>query len=597
MTKLRLIYASLLASLMAFPAAAQLSGNVSVEGDYQPLVIETERLNAFPQGYRFELPPANLDYEMEGVVTDFRPDLLTMGIRGGQADWPGAKRRGFVGFRMGSFLNTRLHAGVYALEDKANSLLAEVKFQSSSLYRQKGMPDTYTRFPMRRLYDGSVGLHYSHLVGAEGQLTASALYRLGYFNYYGTSIPLTSAKAGGLDAPFQTLNGVKASVGYSSGVSSIRGWHAEAAVDYLGYRRFFSPAASAQPAAGGDRETDLQLGGGYAFNFADNSAVALDANADFLFYSGYETLPQRHNYGVVALKPSYRFANGLLSMQAGVDVAVAYDAMGSQPGKKFGALHVAPDVSLAYRSSRGFGVSLSATGGVTPSTLRMREEFDRYQLPALLSTMPVYSPIDATAGFDFGPFAGFAARLSVRYAVARNTPLGGWYQVYLGTYLSPAFPFNEIDFLNPYMQGINLRGFEAALDLEYTFGTMVNLTFKGRYSPQSGKSGIFNGFDRPRWTIDAKAQVRPIKPLKLEIGYNYRGVRNCYAITSSAEGTALTGFRLPDITDLRARITYSILRNLDVYIYGENLLNCHPAILPGLLSEGIAVSAGLYFEF
>lgn len=598
--KKKILY-TLTALALAAPAGAQLNSSVSVEGEYQPLVIETERIGAFPLGFKYELPAANLDYEYAGVVADFKPGLLSMGVTGRQTGWPFGTRRGFIDLNAGSYLNTRLHAGCNILNDSRQSLTAELKFESSTLWRSHGLPEGFTRLPRKRLYDGTLSLGYSRLIGPEGLLEAGASYRVAYFNYYGTTVEraLLSPGIARPAIPTQTLNQAKAAVGFSSSPSNIRGWHAEAAVDFTAYRRLYGPVLEGAASAG-DRETILSAGAGYAFNFAETSAIALDAGGDFIFYANPQNTllptPDRRNYGIITLKPAYRFAGETLTIRAGADIAISYDAMGTAPGEKFGSLHAAPNAEIAYRSPGGIGVTLSATGGVAPSTLLLREQFDRYQMPRLLSTQPVFTPLDARLALNAGPFAGFDASVALRYVAAKNVPLGGWYQAYLGSFFRTHGLPGPL-YTDPYSQSASLHGLSVDLALGYCYGTMVEVKFDGSYTPQKGKRGIFNGFDRPRWVLAASAAVRPVKKLKIEVGYDYRGVRHCYALTTGARGPELTGRRLADITDLNARITYSVLSNLDIYCSGANLLNCRPDFLPGLQTEGIVISGGFYLTF
>lgn len=598
---------SILAGFMALcaPAAfAQLSGNVSVEGIYKPIVVETERLNTFPQSYRFELPAADISYEYTGIVTDFRPGLLTMGVTGRFTERPLRRRNGFVDFRIGSWLNTRLHAGCDIVNDSVNSLTADLRFLSSTLYRTRGVPEWFSRPARKRLYDGRFGLDYSRLLGEEGLLTANASYRASYFNYYGTSVPLEWLPVGtecpGI--PTQTLNRADAGVRYESSPSFIRGWHLGADVNYTAYRRLYSPATFGEESAGG-RETTLKASAGYDFPAGEHGAVAVDIDGDFIFpgKGHYEALGLTdlsiRNYGVVTIRPSFRLMKSGLRLQAGVNLAASYDAMGRKPGEGFGAMHVAPDVLLEYVSRSGVGLFLHAGGGATPSTLAMREEFDRYQLPVTITTAPVFSPLDLRFGVNIGPFAGFSASLSGRYASVKNVPLGGWYQAYLGAYLPGGFSFNPALWTDPWLHTVNLHGFNAALSLQYAWGTRASLSFEGSYTPQKGYTGIFNGYDRPRWILSAKGMVRPIERLGIEAGYEYRGVRNCYALVSLNGGTILSPCRLPDVTALGAKVSYRVLDNLEIYCKGENLLNRRVELLPGLQSEGITVYGGLFVTF
>lgn len=588
-------------------ARAQFSGNVSVEGQYAPLIIETERLNTYPQGQRFELPEVSIAYDMQGVVTDFRPGILSMGANGRKVDRPWTRRKGFIDFRMGSWLNTDLEAGYAILSDNRRELDVSLDFSSSSLYRMAGVPETFATLKRKRLYSGSLGLDYSQLLGAEGLLQAGGEYGLSYFNYYGTTVPLSSlpgAAAGNLAVPYQTANRAKAYVNYLSSPSTVRGWHAEASVNYLGYRRLYGPAPDFDRMKG-DRETHLSLGGGYAFNFAECNAIAVDAKGDFLFY-GSQTARQpiltsisdkSRNYGIINLTPTYRLEKNRLKVRAGVDMAVCYGATGYEPDDA--RFYVAPDVSLQYSLPCNIGISLTATGGTTPSTLAMREKFDRYQLPYMLWTQPLYSPLDARLGVSAGPFAGFSATASFRYAIAKNTPVGGWYQQFLGAY-PVATSFLSGSLYSANRQTVDLKGLEANLSLKYSYGSLLAVEMTGTYTPQKGERGVFNGFDRARWTLATKLDVKPISKLNIELGYDYRGVRNCYFYESQAlpgVPPELRAWRLPDITDLNAKVSYKLLDNLDIYCRADNMLNRHVDWLPGLQTEGVVVQGGIYWEF
>lgn len=495
----------LLTCLMAAAATAfaQLSGSVSVQGEYEPLVIETERLNVFPQGYRFELPAANLNYEYTGVVTDFRPDLLTMGVTGRLTDWPWKKRRGYADLRVGSYLDTRLKAGVYAIADSANTLLAKGEFRSTAYKDTYAVPE-----PKRtRVYEGNLGLHYT--------------------GFYGSSHRLDAELSG----------------------------------SYAGYDRH------------GSKEWALTAAAAYAYSFSERNSLGINLKGDFLF-------PHKifRNYGVISITPAYRHTGEKLAIKAGVDLAASYDAMGMTPEKKFGALHLAPDVSVQYRINPGAGVFIQATGGVTPSTINLTEEHNPYHMPWLFSPQPVYTPLDVRGGVAIGPFYGFAASATLRYAMSRNVPLEAWLRAY-----------PEI-----FGRAANLHGVALNLNVRYAFGNVVKLCFDGTYTPQKGTTGIFNGFDRPRWMLEADAEIRPIRKLGIGLGYTYRGVRNSYSWDADGK---LSAFRLPDITDLNAKITYSILENLDIYCKGDNLINRRAALLPGLKSSGIVISGGVYYEF
>lgn len=601
------------------PASAQeLSGTVAVEGEFDPMVIETERLGEYPLTYRFELPQISLNYDVEGKTTDFAPSLLTMGVTGWNTLRSSAPPRGYLDLRVGSYLNSRLDGAVWLLRDSVNTLSADLNYRSTSLFKTHGIPAGFSSPQRRRLYDGTLGLNYSRRIGNDGLFATRLDYRLGYFNYYDCETERKSQQAtagaqasdaGTPRVPDQTVNQVNFKVGYNSSPSLLRGWHAGAELGYTAYRRFIYPDYVLDNQTKGDRETRLGINGGYAFSLGRGSAFAIDADADLLFYADRQLQLQgfegdwRKDYGLISITPAYRLQKGSLWFQAGLDLDFAFGAMGVDHGKDFGAFHVAPDIRLDWRMSQ-FGLYVAATGGVTPVTLAGLEKYDLYQLPVLMSTCPVYSPLDARLGLCFGPYAGFSADLEVRYAIAKGTPTGGWYQYILGTYTGAFGSWKdygepEMTYGPSYGYRINLHGLSLDLNLRYKIEGVVEASLKGNFTPQNGRLGIFNGFDRPRFLLDADVAVYPMSRLRVEADYSLRALRAVYGMfeTDNGNGQHLRSLHLPNLSLLSAKVSYRIFDTFDIYILAENLLNRRVDFLPGLQTNGIAFSGGIYWEF
>lgn len=453
-------------------ANAQLSGSVDVEGEYLPIIIETERLNVFPETERFELPPADLDYEYGGTVTDFRPSILSMGLTG-----PGISTRsmprGCVDARLGSYLKGRLLAGYHFIRDDERDLKARLKFQTWSF------DDRY--------YNAGLG------------------------------------------------------VAYRSSRSPLRGWHASADFDYL-----HAPEPEIAPRPGyKPNDFLLELKGGYAFRLNDAGAIALDARTDFLFGT--------RDYGIISLAPAYRFRHGGVDLKAGVDLGLAYNDT---------RFRVAPDVRIAYDSHKtGVGFYLEARGGMTPQTASMRRELDRYGVPVMTAEGPIYTPVAARVGVKAGPYYGFGARISGGYTAMRGVPFWG-----------------------------RLHGFDVNLALKYAYGTWVELRAEGSYTPQRGTTGVFNGYDRPRWVLGAGVTARPVSRLKIDLDYELRACRML------PEAGLYADEKAKNTNMLTARVTYRVLDWLDVYARAENILCQRMELLPGLWSKRLIAQLGATFR-
>ena len=94
---------------------------------------------------------------------------------------------------------------------------------------------------------------------------------------------------------------------------------------------------------------------------------------------------------------------GNLSLRLGVRMDMAMNARDAA-GVRYRTFNVAPDVRLEY-SGGAFALGFYAVGGNELHTLAGNYDIDYYMTPAIFSTKPAYSPVDAKLKFRFGPFS------------------------------------------------------------------------------------------------------------------------------------------------------------------------------------------------
>ena len=595
---------SVLTASIGNPLFAQMHENVAVEGLYEPVVIETERISTYPAASKFELQSVDLQTENAGIVTDFQPSLLTMGFSGWRTSPSVKKQNGYLDINLGSWLNSNVSAGCRLLNDSSNTLDLALQFNSTSLYKIKNLPEGITPLSRRYLYDGTVSAGWRHYFTASKVLSASLAYRLAHFDYYGT-VAADNSPLMAYGAPAQTLNDITLDVNFGDTPILPHGWHSGLGMRYFGYNSFYPVNFATSSHISGGRELQLSLIGGYHFPLKGRSSLILDAEGDLLIYnkpSGLEyPLTSLDNYGMVTLKPSYFYNKENFDVRAGLVVDLTFNAYGFSG--KYSLVHAAPDIQLNVRRGK-FGFRLGATGGSRLQTLAAREQYDYYQMPYLLNTQPSFTALDAVAGFNFGPFGGFSADISAGWESTLHIPQGGWYQIMLGGYSSAG-----VESLNNYgtpyfdlsRKDLDIAGAKVNLQLNYVCKNIFDASVALSYSPQRGDKGVFNGFDRPRWILDAQASIRPSKRLRIDLGYNYRGVRNIYTYVNPPMAEygqeVLKGVRLKDISDLNAKVTVSVNENVHIYCRGANLLNRHIEILPGLQSQGITFCGGFDLIF
>lgn len=529
----------------AMPAAAvaQLNESVQVEGRYLKDVILPVRPLKLPARVLPALEEPELDYEFKGVNVPFIPWAPAVGASA-VAYGDTLSRRGYVDLSMGSWLDTRLLAGVSLLHSDAESLSLRLGHNSTSLWRPYGK-DSDRRY----LYDESLGIDYSRIF-APGRLDVSAQYRLSAFNYYAMTDPQS-----------QTLNDASLRLAWNRDAhgDARDAWHAGIGARYFGYRT-------------GTRETQLRLFGDYARRVTTSGIIGADISAEWLLYGAASGTVCPDAYGTINVLPYYSWRRKAISLRVGVALDFTFNADGSDPQSHYGAVHAAPDVKIDV-TGKSFGFYAHFTGGQRLHTLSYISTLDAWCNPVLSGTQPSHTPVDARIGFDIFPWHGIEAGLYLRYNTTRNAPMGGW---------------------NEGMLRYDVSGIGGGARLAWKLSDVFGIEGEGTYVHQNGESGIFNGLDRPRWTLNARATVRPVSPLLIALEYEYRGVRNFYEydyseISESEPEPQLQAVRLPDLTRLNASVTWHITPRIMVGVQGKNLLNRAEMLLPGLKAPGLTV--------
>ncbi len=607
---------------------AQLHENISVEGKYVPDIIRIDKINTFPSSSQPNLPTEPIPYETGSINADFPSTLVLMPALGWRSTRTLSPARGYVDFSLGSWLNSNLSAGGKFIDTGTTKAGASLQFNSTSLWKPKigqGSEDI-----KRWRYDGALSLYCTHTFKGIGELSAAADYCIGYFNYYGyypdaDGYNYTRGKIP-TEAPTQTFNQVAARIGWRNIPDAAPlSWRLDAGVRHSAYRALYLPKLS-QPVKG-DRETMIYLQGGVNNNWDNGSSIGADAEGNLILFAdagkpvmtspftgfdaGRFTLSRPDNYGQISITPYYSFQKWNLNIRLGAEVDFTFNA--GEYGNRFPVFHIAPDVRVDFRKG-GFAAYLHALGGNELRTLSRDRELDYYAIPALSSTRPVYTPLDATLGIGIGPFGGFSAELTLGYKISRGLPIGGWYQTMLNTGFIPLAGLNTTQQAMAYSldpTGLNLQGMCFRLTLDYKPIKQLELNANASFQPQSEKTGYFNGLDRPRHTVEASVIIRPVDKLRISLGYEYRGGRRIFTQWYSANNLPSDGgmkadididrhqefINLKDINLLNASVAWKLTDTFTIHAEANNLLNRRETLLPGLPSEGVVVTGGLSVIF
>lgn len=625
LNKLYLCAALALPFLGTVPVRAQLHESINVEGKYVPEIIRVDRINTFPKALDSSLGFVPLNYEIGGVEAAFSPSLMTMPATGWGASRNVSRNPGYLEFGVGSWLNSTLSAG-YRFVDNA-STLAGIRLQHNSTSLWKPQLSGTTADIKQFRYDESVGLYASHVVKGYGRLDAAIDYHVGYFNYYGIFNP-SDISAQPIEAPTQTLNDFALKLDWMSLISPSSGmtYRAHARIRHFAYRAMPLPVEWGNSPVKGNRETDVELAGAIRLPWDNGSSIGMDASLNVLLYGGPDnvftyaqgagtreySLNRPDNYGMLTLTPYYRFNRDMIDVRLGADVDMAFNA--GPEGNRYSFFHIAPDIRFALQTGQ-FGMYLNLLGGSTLNTLASRYQYDYYMMPALTSTRPTYTPIDATLGFNVGPFSGFSLGIEGSFRSSKNVPLGGWYQAWMNYGGAPVPGINNASSLTSRdrmlysldSDGIDLNGVSVGGYISFVPSDAFSFKAKVAAQPQNGETGYFNGYDRPKITVDIDAAVRPVRQLGISAGLDYRAKRCIYtrAITDLPSAGVDTGdskgtlysMNLGDLALLNLAASWDFSDSFSVWLQADNILNRTDEVLPMLPVQGINFAAGLKVLF
>lgn len=626
-----------IALLMAIPttnASAQFNQSISVEGKYVPEYFNIDRINTFPQQYKFSLETKPLNYDGKSVPANFQPKLLPMIATGWRDTRTYSQNRGYLDLGAGSWLNSTLSAGYRFVDKEQTQAGAWLQHNSTSLWKPKleyGDPET-----KQFRYDETIGIYASHTFTDKGTLQGAISWHYGHFNYYGFApLGATINDQLSLTAPKQNLNDVSVNIGWNPVVKKDDiNWYANVGLRHFGYNNLTMMSKNAGAQTNSSllfpyrkdftpvRETNINLNAGFVFPLSEKSVWGADLNFDQFVFSKINTdnfpvgvqftldpVYQPAGYFLAALKPYYRFAKDKLLVKVGADIDISSGAQNLYD--KYSTFHIAPDVKLDYNASP-VNLYLHLSGGSRIHSLASNYEYDYYQTPTILSTIPVFTPLDGQVGISFGPFSGFSAGAEFAYRISRGEYLGGWYMAALNNGDSPFGNLPETINVNslPYSlsyryitgETYNIHGYSLGINASYDLGKILKAMAKANYQPQNGEEGYFNGYDRARWLLDIAVESNPWSSLKIKASYNYRGVRTIYTNARNRGGLImderiLEGLRMKDITSLNLGASYGITDNFDIWVQADNILNRHTEILPYQPQQGIRAYVGVSLKF
>lgn len=280
------------------------------------------------------------------------------------------------------------------------------------------------------------------------------------------------------------------------------------------------------------------------------------------------------NYTALGLNPAYEFKNDSWMVHAGanVDIALGY-------GTTF---RFSPDLTAHYLFSDSYLLYAQATGGKQLNDFRQLESLSPYgefaptaqQGAAQLED--TYEEMNACLGFKASPYPGLWLNLFAGFQSLRELA----YTDVARLERSPGDSISLLAFQQTHATNTYLGG-----AISYSYKKILALSAAATYRNWSADH-VRALLLQPATEFTFQADVCPIAPLTLQLGYTYMGRKQVGNLE-----------KLAPVSNLHVGATYSLYKSLSAYLRINNLLNKDYQHYLGYTTPGINFLGGFSFRF
>ncbi len=550
------------ASIATYAQNSSLSKEITIETDFVPDEQKATKLNVLPATIKTTVAKASLANTDWWGAVELPYTIKKYDAYCYNADYQFSQSRGYADLGVGTQLNMVGNLGYRFIDNSTTTLKAW--YQNLSTWCGKNSsPLAEDNAKKQKYNDNVLAVDFENIFSA-GTLTASALYHLDNFNYYGAEVINSSA-----DAPMQTINEVDVRLGWNSHndeESKVK-YSGELVYNHFGYTRGVSNLD------GGVKEN--------AFLFSANAEVPLNsinvgANAAFSYVDDAMNLDKHHSYTMLTLTPYASYQGDKLRLLVGVNLDIS--------ANDGAVLRFAPKVKASYSFGKAFEAYAHIDGGKRLNLLANYHSQCRYINP-LQPIGTSYTSFDGRFGVKIGPVRGFYLSPYFAYGVFKNAPL----------------PINNEPSAYVIVGSVNMKGWSVGAEMGYKYGNLVDFKANVQYAPQEGGDGYTTGLDRAVLVADAQVKVKPIKPLAITLGYEARIDRANYSpmlmVDDGANTSAWSKTKLADVGNLSLNAYYQMNEKLGFFVDASNLLNKQWDIFHGMGAQKLNILAGVNYVF
>lgn len=552
-----------------------LNREMTLEREYDPSVQDASKINSLPVVKEPQVRKMPIDYSTFTVPVEPGKELGILGSGKIMTDMEFNKRRGYVNFGGGNYLNLNGDLGYHILSTEKDKLGLYFSHRSTN-GNIKSIQDDEKR--KAKLNDNIGMIHYKHEF-QKVSLKLAGQYGYSAFNYYGypgysVSSDLSNSLLDKNQANQQLyLNGGVASKGSS-------------AFNYLldlSYRNF-SRKYGLSPDIKGAKENNVGLNLDLNAGFDGNKKIGLAILGDYFSYG----LPDNYkdsfldidNHAEVTLSPYFSVEGSNWNVKLGVNAMF----ITGKDNKIFASPNIMADVEIAKSTV----LYASFLGEAKANSMYQVSLENRYVNPmSAVKTSRTW--MDGTIGIKSGVAPGF------------------WFDVFAGYKITD----NEHFFI-PEMEAdhdiwgnvgapvyMNAKLFHAGAILKYSYQQLVDFTLKGVYNAWTVNADenavpldpTFKpeAYNKPKMELDATIDVKPIDKLTISLNY-YLGTDRYACVNGRNE-------KMNNINELNVKGSYAFNNTFGAYVKVNNMLSQKYDMFYGYKTQGFNAMVGVNLNF
>ncbi len=561
-----------------------LNREMTLEREYDPTVQDANKVNTLPAVKEPVVQKIPIDYSPLTIQASPAKEFTLLPSGKILTDMEYNKRRGYLNFGIGTYLNINGDLGYHILQTDKDQLGVYFSHRSTNGDVKYIQTDDKVK---AKINDNLGGLNFSHVFD-------KAIFKLGgkygysAFNYYGLPMnPMMSS----IYVPADTeTNQVAQTINVFAGVQSKE----EATIGYqldVDYTNFSYKYGLGKPAEG-PTESTIDLKGGLSAATSWGHRIGLDAGLKVLTYSlpaditsleggnSYMTLFENHTE--VLLSPYYLMKGRDWRVKLGVTAGYVT----GDDDKFMASPNISADVTVADKTV----LYASAKGNIYSNSMYDLSRINRYMNPTV-GVPPSYNWLDALVGVKTGVAQGFWFDVFGGYKITNDD-----------FFFVPNRKHGENDFGNyaNSMPGIDTKLLFVGMEIKYMYQKFMDFHLKGVFNnwkanrDDSWGGGSMNAevtaYGRPKTEFTAGFTVKPMPRLAVSADY-YLATGRYTSVEGDYE------YKFNNISELNATAAYTLNDTFGAYVKLNNLLFQKYEWYYGYPMQGFSAMVGINLNF